>query len=221
MTQLDLKLAQKLVYTPEGFLDHEGSLPTRGAILSGIKESKWMIAFVYGEERSGKTHFAVRLSSDLEALGYEPLLISGQDISSPIFASKRSVVLVDDFEKFDPKKNSGSFVNFCEEMKNRSARIIFFSAAPPSSLPFDDHILSRLSSALRFEIGPPGERDTQELLKRLSLQRGVKLSGRKLGYATRRVRRDIASLERFVERVKAISRNSGSKIKFDTIAAAT
>lgn len=222
--QLNLKLLSKLVYSAEGFLSHHGVTSVRESIIAGVNNGKWVCAFVYGPKRSGKTHLSIRLAFDLTHSGLDPRIISSNEINDPLClqdVSSKTVFLVDEFEEYSPKSNSGAFVRFFEEVKNKKGCIILFSSAVPSELPFDEHIMSRVNASTRFEIDHPSEEDVKELLLRLALQRGLRLQDKKLNFATSRVRRDISSLEMFVQRVKDISLKSGEKIKFQTLSAAT
>lgn len=88
------------------------------------------------------------------------------------------------------------------------------SGASIESFPCDEHIKSRLTPGMGFSIGAPSEDELSELLQLMARQRGINLSDRKVDFLSRRIGRDIASMEEYLEKVSHLSGILGKSIKF-------
>jgi chromosomal replication initiation ATPase DnaA len=213
--QLNLNIIPRLPYTPENFTIHSGAAEAYDSFLSVIKTNGYSIMWLQADARSGKTHFSVRMVKDALDLHKYPRLIEGKNFAEFLakdFAREEfqddQVFIVDDsetyFETIMPG-GSGSFVNFIEHLRQKSAHVVFISARNINSFSCDDHILSRLKAGLISAINSPSGEDMPALIRQMSRQRGLSLTDKRVEYLSKRMRREIPYLENYLDRVSHLS----------------
>lgn len=226
MKQLELDLKPRLAYSPEAFVLHSGVAHIAQNCLSEAVKDAFSILYVQGPRRSGKTHFSIFLSLALLNEGCRPVLLEGTRLPEEIALlesrapDSRTVFLVDDVDQYFSRphfEDSGQFVHLVEYLRNRKSSLFLFSSKSRSELPVDEHVQSRLLPGAGNVLGPPEEADIHELLKTMAAQRGIFLQERKRGFLLRRIRHDVPSIERFLNRVLQISTGQGRKVQFSLL----
>ena len=225
MRQLALPIRPALLYSPEGFVRHAGVSAVLDELVSLGTGSAFAIRYIQGARRSGKTHTALRLHMDLVALGRDVLVIDGAAgweaarVRGAI--TPRSVVLIDDADHLlDALKpeDEGIFVTLVEQLRAVGGKVFLFAARPVAELKTDDHVCSRLRLAAGLAIGAPADGEFHVLLEALARQRGLRLRAREVAFLTRRLGRDIQSLEYYLERLEHLARVLAQPIRFPLVA---
>lgn len=205
--QLALNLAVKLRYDAEHFVLHGGVKELHDALIRRVQSEPSSAAWVVGPARSGKTHFAIRLSDTIAKAGFLPRIIDGVQLEHALVddgVKQGYVTIVDDADRYFSQVlpgSSGPFVSFWEKCRQRGAHIIFLSTSLTDALPCDEHAMSRLAASAGYELLVPAEEDIDALLDSMSRQRGLNLSEVKRDFLTRRLRRDVPSLEEYLDRL--------------------
>lgn len=226
-------MTRRLSYSPDNFVLHAGVREIFDAVNNLCQRPADVpytpLILVYGSPRSGKTHLSIALSAALVSKCLYPQVVDGSDaadfqsICGQIEEGGKRVVLIDDcdslLESLEPGK-SGSFVGFWEKLRASDSTAILFlqlkgEAAP--SLKCDEHVLSRLSAAASLTLGPPAAEDIPALITALALQRGVKLSPRKVQFIARRAAVSIERLEHYLDRVLYLSETLGRPVRFPAL----
>jgi len=226
MDQLSLKITPRLSYAAENFLLHEGVLKLYEETIAILTHKNFGVVFIDGSRRSGKTHLSILLSHVLSVRGFSPRLIDGNSLSRWILSwrnEKKSgdeILILDEAEKYFKNKSAGSsgeFVSLVEEMRKECKGIVLLSGISLHAFPCDDHIRSRILPGVGYSILAPGEEDVRGIIKQMALQRGLKLTERKLGYLSKRLPRDIFSIEDYLDRLLKITTVTNSKADFVTM----
>lgn len=224
MHQVPLKLVPRLRYHGPNFVKHAGvSELCRLAEAMLVQQSFGVISAV-GAARSGKTHFAIWLCHQAYAGGRLPTLLSGADFAAWLaderpFDLGRELVVVDDADLYLSKLlpgQSGPFVGFVERLRVAQGMLVLLSSQGLESMPCDEHVFSRIRLGLQ-QFGPPHDEQVSELLVALALQRGLKLPARCVQFLSRRLRRDVAALEAYLQRLHYLAQVLGKSIKFEVI----
>jgi chromosomal replication initiation ATPase DnaA len=222
MEQISLNIIPKLQYSLANFVLHSG---VKDAFLSlqGLSLSdSFAAAFIYGPERSGKTHLSMALTEWLATQGQSAQVLSGLDIPAYCYeidstaTLKPQVLIVDDSQSYFVSVEaggSGQFVSIFEWAKRSNIKLVILSSAEHSEFPCDNHIMSRIRSAAQLTISAPAEDDVSQVIAILAKQRGFKLQPRSLEFIRRRLGRDIASLERYLDRLMHLAHVLGRSIK--------
>lgn len=226
-SQLALPLQSTLRYLPKQFLLHAGVKSTYIGTIEAIRNSEFRICSIVGPARSGRTHLSVRLGDDLSTTHQVALLNSSSFkrlvLSTSFNFSAETLIIVDDaddfFEQLHPGE-SGPFVNLIESLRLQRSKIVFLLKQNPSLFRCDQHALSRLRAGLGFAIQSPEQGDLVDLLQVLARQRGFELDDRKLKFLSRRLRRDICSLEGYLDRLAHLSMVIGAPIKLSLLSTA-
>lgn len=222
--QLSLNIRETLAYSARHFCKHQGVLNSFNGIVQTFTEKRFAIIFVQGARRSGKTHMAVALSDVAAGLGVYPRLFDGQQLvekSRSLSDASEQVVLIDDIDSYlstVTPGQSGSFVTFVEHHRMLGSTIVLFSEKGIQDLPCDGHVKSRLLAAVVDVIGAPAEDDLVAVLQAMAMQRGIRLSDRKVQYLTKRVPREIPALEEYLDRLYQLSRTLGKSVQFPVLA---
>ncbi len=214
-SQLSLKIVPRLPYVAEQFIIHSGvsdAIQDARALLSG---NHYGLLSISGVSRSGKTHLSVHLSAEMVKLGLAGRLLEGKEFSTWLGKGfekpalvQNEVLIVDDsheyFSNIQPGE-SGPFVSLVEEMRGLSGKIILLSSVGVNEFPCDDHALSRLRAGYAAKMGPPQDHEILSLVTSMSRQRGLALTENRLLFVAKRMRRDLASLENYLNRVSYLS----------------
>lgn len=212
--QIPLDIIPRLPYVPGNFVIHKGVEQIHMQCLQTIEQDRFSIIWIEGDKRSGKTHLAVRICDEVIKIGKFPRLLElsclEDDTNQVLSESANSgeVVIVDDVDRYlnkNPKIGSGEFVNFVEGLRLHQVPVIFLSGQSSGSLPCDEHVMSRIRSGMPFKIGAPDDGDLVTLIKAMAHQRGFALSENRISFISRRVRRDLASIEEYFDRVQHLS----------------
>ena len=206
MEQISLNIVKRLPYSPEGFILHSGVREDFERCRKLISANKSAFVFYFGLPEYGKSHLAIKLEALLSEDGIPVLAASGEEFENLLNADRISlsdgaVIVVDDAHLVLSKFNagdSGKFVKFAEALRSRNISLVLMSAVAFSEFRFDEHIASRLKAGSGFHIEAPSQEELPLLIKQMSLQRGQKLTPRKIEYIATRVSRDPASVARFL-----------------------
>ena len=227
MNQLELKLQPKLSYSPENFVVHSGVRDILAFCLSEATQDRFSILFIPAAARSGKTHFSIRLSLEFSRRGFYPVIIEGDKFEEEAAQLEKratvdhtSVFIIDDVQKYfmaPAREDFGAFVHFIEFLRVRKATVIVLSSLELDELPVDDHARSRLVPGICPRLEAPSEDEMMELLETMAKQRGVVIRDKKKKFLSRRLPRDIPSLERYLDRLLLISDGTGKALKFSLL----
>lgn len=217
--QLPLNIRYKLSYRAEQFVRHAGIKELLDQVVYGVSSFEYASFWIDSPRRFGKTHFSVFIASQLNSDGRPVWLLTGEEFADwlvsdieRIALNEKSVILIDDIDSYLNEilpGSSGPFVNFVEKARRSKSKLLFFSKTPYPSLPCDDHVMSRVRAAQHLFIGPPGEEDLESLIAAMATQRGILLSDMKRLYLSRRIGRDVPSIEGFLERYTIIAQRLG------------
>ena len=224
MEQLPLGLTPSLAYSPQGFVVHEGVRDLMARVLGEALQKRFSIVYIEGGRRSGKTHLSLRLALELSDAGRYPVLFEGEFFARDIEAlSSRpaiddsTVFIVDDIQRYflSPDfSDSGGFVHFVEHLRVKGATFICLCDRGVEHLPVDEHVRSRLIPGGGYVLEAPGADDAPALLQGMARQRGINLKERKREFLLRRLRHDIPSIERFLDRILQISRGEERGLRY-------
>ena len=227
MSQLELKLQPRLLYSPENFVVHDGVRELLSFAVSEAGSDRFSILYIPARPRSGKTHFSLKLALELSNSGFYPIIIEGAKFESEVLQLESrarvdctSVFIVDDIHaSFSASEHtdSGSFVHFIEYLRLRNANVVLLSSMEIDELPVDDHVRSRLVPGKAPAFGNPSEVEMIAILKVMAKQRGVVIREGKLKYLVKRLPRDIPSLERYLDRLVMISDGRGKAIRYSLL----
>lgn len=222
MEQISLNIIPKLQYGLGNFVLHSGVKDVFLALQGICLSESFAAAFIYGAERSGKTHLSMALTEWLATQGQSAQVLSGLDIPAYCYeidstaTLKPQVLIIDDAQSYFisvEAGGSGQFVSLFEWGKRNNIKLLVLSAAGHGDFPCDSHIMSRIRSAAQLTISPPAEEDVSGVIAVLAKQRGFKLQPRSLEFIRRRLGRDIASLERYLDRLMHLAHVLGRSIK--------
>lgn len=223
MEQLRLSIVPQLLYQSENFAVHSGVASIVNELKAEVKNERHSASFssrfIYGAPRSGKTHLAVFLTSILNDVC---LLEADQikDSAALLWALQHRFILIDEIDKYfleNKPGGSGAFVRLYEGVKGAHANLIMFSSKNVGEINADEHTISRLQASSGLNIEPPSDTELPEIIKLMAVQRGFILPERGLQFLSKRLRRDIYSLERYILRLDRLSQVLGSSIKFRLI----
>ena len=223
MAQLSLNITPCLAYSSENFMLHQGVKTTFEGCLALIGSAAFRIGFIVGGPRCGKTHFSIKVSDTLVGQGAHPRLIEGSGLGEWIQSHADmqfihdDVLIVDDAQHYLSRLgpgDSGELVAFIEKLRVSRAALILLSSQAIDRFSFDDHIRSRLLPGDGFEVAAPKPDDMAELLRLMAKQRGLSLSDRKVDFLEKRIPRDIAEIEAYLERLEGLSRVTGKRIGY-------
>lgn len=226
MSQLALQMRPRLAYAPDNFLLHSGVRQVCESVEQLLSREEFATCFVSGGPRSGKTHLSVKLAGDLSVQGSYVQFLSGQEFlegfssegEERVFGADVLIVdEADDFFRMIGPGSSGKFVKLVEERRVGGKRMVFLSGEFYDSFPCDDHVLSRLREAHTFHITPPAEDEVAAIVAAMGRQRGMSLTERHSQYLTRRLGRDLQSIERFLENALRLAEVTGRPIKLPLI----
>jgi chromosomal replication initiation ATPase DnaA len=213
--QLSLQIIPRLSYSAENFVLHAGLQKIVASVAYSLTSNDYSLCWINGGHRSGKTHFSIYLSEQLIKLGLPGRLLIGQDLYAWLDSrferpevAQGEVLIVDDAQDFflsDYALQSDAFVGLVEEMRNVNGKLIFLSSSHFSEFKCDAHTMSRLKAGHVFNIENPEESNIQAILFSMARQRGLALNDKRLNFVSKRMRRDIASIESYLGRVSLIS----------------
>lgn len=226
--QLSLNITPRHAYAPENFVVHAGVRECLTQCLALREHDAFSIGFIVGAKRSGKTHLSIRLADELGRRGVYPRIIEGSDFKGVLEGvgfecGKEDVIIVDDaqfyLESLHPGE-SGPFVAFVELLRVARAGLVLLSDRDIDAFAFDQHVESRIRPGNGFQITDPEEGDMAALIEAVARQHGMKLTERKIGFIERRVRRTVASVEDYFQRLVHLSQVLGRPIKFPLMSGA-
>jgi chromosomal replication initiation ATPase DnaA len=226
MSQIPLRLRQVIAYTPENFLMHSGVSRLMNILLENIYQPEFCSFYLFGRERSGKSHFAIMLASVLMENGFYPKIFSGVGLKDALKETSASdltykdVFIIDDADKYfnlTTPGNSGGFVAFFEACRNSGAKIVMLSLLQSDCFNVDDHILSRLKTSQHFNIENPNDSEFSDVLSVLARQRGLSLSTRHVEFLHKRIGHSLSAMEDFLEKLAYLKSNSSEKISLEMI----
>ncbi len=204
--QVPLNLRPTIAYEGRSFIEHSGIADT----IKIIKTKDKGLFLLTGKPRSGKTHLLISLmnthSKYIESKFFDRFNFTSNDF-----------VLLDDFDLLlkDYKNDIGLIVSFLEDAKNSNSKVV--ASLTTQSLELEPHVGSRVKSAIWLNIGDPAEDEIPKLFDSLARQRGISLEGRKRQYVLSRMGRDIASLERFLDRLVLLTVKAGKGVQLSDI----
>lgn len=224
MEQLPLNIAPRLAYSPENFILHSGVENLHRSVMEILSSPRFGILFISASARTGKTHFSVRISDDLGLKGTFSRIVEGSKLAAWMESDdachqwkEDEVLIVDDADHYLSGLNpgeSGPLVALIEVLRVSRAKIVFLSAKELEAFTFDQHIKSRMLPGVGFSIAAPSSDEIQNLIQVMARQRGISLSERKADFLTRRLPRDIPSIEHYLEKLDHLSKVLGKSIKF-------
>ncbi len=227
MNQMPLHIIPRRAYGARNFVRHAGVRDQFEQIQGYLLQPTFRIVVVEGHKKSGLTHLTIALSQALTEAGMFPRLVEGADFFD--WANERSalashdpgeVVLVDDADlylKNIAANDSGHFVNIIELLRRQQGAIMFFMHARAADCNCDAHVMSRLNAAQRIVLGHPSEEDLNKLIGQMAAQRGINISKRNIEFLAKRLPREIAYLDEYLERVLQIAQVSGQTFKLPVL----
>ena len=225
MRQLALPIRPALAYSPEGFVCHSGVVPVLTELAALGRRTDFAIRYIEGVRRSGKTHMSLKLHADLVDAGRLVVMVDGTAGRDSLRLGRGvtagTAVLIDDADRLIDSlrpEDEGLFVTLVEQLRAAGGQIFLFGSKSVADLTTDDHVRSRLRTAAGVAIEAPGEDDIRPLLAALARQRGLQLKGRELAFLTKRLGRDIQSLEYYLERLQHLSQVLSQPIRFPLVA---
>lgn len=205
-----MPIIPRLEYSSENFIMHSGVLEGFQFCLNALQSGKLFNAFFVGDKRSGKSHLALSLASRAA----NAVLLEGAEFSALMhhypaaqIARRGHALFIDDAQHYLSglkPGSSGPLVNLFEECKRTNTCLIFISALAPTDFKFDEHVATRLAAAMRFSILPPQFEEAELLLQVMAKQRGLFLSERNARIMARKLPRDLASIEEFLQQFNAL-----------------
>ncbi len=130
------------------------------------------------------------------------------------------ILIIDNFDRYVSSLSegeSGPFVALYESLRHRHGMLITLSRPNAARESYDQHFASRIEAAVIYELSNPKEEEIPLLISQMALQRGVRLSERKVRYLVPRVGRDIPSIERYLNRMLHISSLRANKTGFSEL----
>lgn len=204
-----------LPYGAENFLLHQGVKSAFETTLALTASRSYSIVWLSGALRSGKTHFSIKLYEELIKHNLFPHLIEGRDIAG--FLTDRGtrgpfngdeVFVFDDVQIYmedGELEDSGPLVAFLELARMSRVPVLFISTLARNSLKCDEHIMSRLRSGHLVSLLNPSDGDMPSLIQAMGRQRGILLTDKRVRFIARRLRRDIPSVEEYLNKVTHLS----------------
>lgn len=221
MGQVPLNLHPVLAYHPKDFFLHSGVQEAAKLSQQLILESKPRVLLISGAKRSGKTHFSVWLADWAASQSRFPKLIEISQIGA-LSVGPKEVIIIDDFDRYlltyQDKAGPGPLVALLESARHAGAQV--FGLIGNENYSLEPHVGSRLASAITVAIDNPEESEISELFSYMAKQRGIKLGNQKKKFAERRLRRDIPSIERYLDRVMLLSHRMGRKLELGMLKSA-
>jgi len=226
--QVPLQITPRLVYSPRNFVAHNGVQQILRAFENALSCANFSIFYIHGVARNGKTHLAIKLAELAANSGRYPRLIEGGEM--PTWLAERSlnpalspneILIFDDSQLYFlgiAPGQSGPWVELVESLRVQAAVIVVVSSVPLSELACDDHVMSRLRSAQCWKIEDPEESELINVIEQIGIQRGIKLSPRKISFLIKRLGRTIPEIERFYERAESLSQVLGRSMVLPVLA---
>jgi chromosomal replication initiation ATPase DnaA len=227
MQQLALPILPQVVYRPEHFLMHSGVKGMFTEAQAVLSTDTYGAVLITGVARSGKTHLAITLAAQLGGSGRFPRFIDGgalrqfleSDLGELTFSADE-VVIIDDIHLYLESVmpgGSGPYVNFIEKLRAARCHLLLTSRLELGDFPCDAHVMSRLKEATPLRIEDPDAESVAELLAIMARQRGIQLAGRKLEFLERRIRRSVASIEEYLEKVVHLTAVLGQRVSLSLL----
>ena len=227
MSQIPLSIVPRRAYGARNFVRHAGVAAQFEEIQAYLLQPLFRIIVVEGREKSGLTHMSISLADALAAAGMFPRLVDGVEFFD--WANERAlqpthdegeVVIVDDADLYlrnIAAHDSGHFVNIIELLRKQQGAIVLFMHGTASDCRCDAHVMSRLNAAQTIIVGAPDEKDLKKLISQMATQRGISISKRNIEFLAKRLPRDIAHLDEYLERVMQIAEVSGQTFKLPVL----
>lgn len=200
--QIPLSIVPRLAYDPQRLLLYAGLREELERALFVPKLSNLRLCLIHGAPRAGKTHLSLRLADEYSRQGREVRLTSGTEFLDLLIEgcvlNPDSVLVVDDADACLSLLNaekSGLFVRLVEQLRVNGGTLVLLLAGELAQFPFDEHVRSRLVSAVVCRLGAPGPEDMPELIRLMARQRGLFLTDRKICFLARRLRREIPAID--------------------------
>ncbi len=169
------------------------------------------LMFVSGDRRSGKSHFAIKLSDCLVKRSCYPTIFQGDvlKIESPQivrsnFVSRDTFYIIDDAQDYFSSSSSGEIVTLIEHLRFKKAKIVFLSLYSAPDICHDDHVSSRIRMGAGFQIESPNTDEFSLLIDHMARQRGIKLKAGQVEFLYKRLEHDLASIEQYFLRVSEL-----------------
>lgn len=231
MGQIGLNIAPRLSYAPELLYVHSGirqALDTtvQHFVSQTSRGGPFVTCYVYGEARTGKSHFSLALCDRLLKAGFYPRLIeihphfdwtAAFEHAQPV---AEEVCVVDDVHlslgNTQPGQ-SGAFVSFFETAKRRTRGLVLLSGLKLSDLPCDEHVLSRLMNRDGLVLAAPAAEELATLIERMAEQRGLRFAPRQIQFLSRRLNRTVIAVEEYLDRVLHLAQVTGKSIGFPVL----
>lgn len=227
MKQLSLNIIPRLPYSTENFYLHAGISKHFHQGVDLLARPKFGICYFRGGKRSGKTHLCIRMSDELAMRGLYPRIVEGEHFLAwaTHFEAQAAgeVILVDDAHLYLSQVNAGEagpFVTVIEKLRVANVPIAFFSLLEIEDLPCDEHVKSRLLPGAGFCLANPDEQDMTIVLRCMARQRGIFLSEKKVRYLEKRLNRDVASIENYLERASHLAKVVGGPYRLSLLGGA-
>ncbi len=221
--QLELEIRKRLVYSAAGFVLHAGVAEALARCSAALHHALFQICCVQGEARSGKTHFASTLAERALERGQMLEVFNGSadwDRLSGLDPQPGVILVWDDAHEYLSALapgDSGPLVSLIEKIRVVGGKIVLFSLRNFSSFQIDQHLKSRIAPGLGYDIGAPADSEVEAIFQALAKQRGLAIPPRKIGYLAKRLPRDIAAIERYIERFDDLSLQVGKGLNFSLL----
>lgn len=224
--QLPLPLRTRLSYDPARFLLHEGTaelISLRDRIVAAQVEGlpHGGVVVVDAVARSGKTHGAVWLTSELVRSGWSVRWDEGdpEDLfRSFVGGDEVRVAVIDDADRVLTPALAGHLVAAWEKTRREPVWLLLLTSNR-FTLGENPHIASRIRAATLVELAPPQSDYLPDIVREIARQRGIRLRAGDVSWLLRRSERSIAALERRIGRGIHLATVVGKRFKRAFLAA--
>lgn len=160
--------------------------------------------YLWGAPGSGKTHLLQALVQRFHDDGARTASFSASDPVPWLHDEHRSLIVLDDCERFDPDQQQAAFALFVQAATQGGA-VVAAGRVPPVDLPLREDLRTRLAWGHVFALQPLNETELRAVLRREADHRGVFLSDDVMDHLLTRFARDLKHLMALLDRLDQFS----------------
>ena len=160
--------------------------------------------YLWGAAGSGKTHLLQALVHRFHDEGARTAGFSASDPAPWVHDEHRSLIVLDDCERFDPDQQQAAFALFVQAA-TQGVAVVAAGRVPPVDLPLREDLRTRLAWGHVFALQPLNEPEVRAALRREADHRGVFLSDEVMDHLLTRFARDLKHLMALLDRLDEFS----------------
>ena len=160
--------------------------------------------YLWGAAGSGKTHLLQALVHRFHDEGARTAGFSAFDPAPWAHDEHRSLIVLDDCERFDPEQQQAAFALFAQAA-TQGVAVVAAGRVPPVDLPLREDLRTRLAWGHVFALQPLNEPEVRAALRREADHRGVFLSDEVMDHLLTRFARDLKHLMALLDRLDEFS----------------